>query len=75
MDHYKTLTSINATKLAIGIQGILLDMPKKSQRYPIRMFEAMIMDRKQVSPEAAKLVTEKIILTGILRMQDDNFVL
>jgi len=75
MDHYKNLVSINATRLATGIQGILLDMPKNRQRYPIKMFESMIMDRKQVSPEAARLVTEKIVLTGILRIQDDNFVL
>ena len=67
----KTITRIDSTRLACGIQQILLDMMKKGNdpRYPVEVFEQMIMDCKGVSREEAEKVTEKILGTGILRWE------
>lgn len=67
----KKLTSVNAVQLAIGIQSILLDMVKegKEAKYPVREFERLICETKQVSKQDAERVTEKVINTGIIRGQ------
>ena len=69
----KTITKIDAVQLAIGLQNILLDMAKKQNlhpsdaKYPVLLFEEMIIDQKNVSKKDAELVTERVINTGILR--------
>jgi SOS-response transcriptional repressor LexA len=76
----KTITKIEATKLAIGMQSILLDIAKEQGReakYPIRLFEEMIVKQKAVSKKDAEKVTEAIINTGIIRWElgSNSFVL
>lgn len=76
----KTITKIEATKLAIGMQSILLDIAKEQGReakYPIRLFEDQIVERKRVSKKDAEKVTEAIINTGIIRWElgSNSFVL
>jgi len=69
----KTITKIDAVQLAVGLQNILLDMAKKQNlhpsdvKYPVLLFEEMIIDQKNVSKKDAELVTERVINTGILR--------
>lgn len=67
----KTITKLDAPKLAMGIQQILLDMCKTKDPnevgYPVAEFERLLMDRKELSREDAEYVTEKIIATGIIR--------
>lgn len=81
----KTITHIDAEKLAIGIQQVLLEMLKKGRAddpdyeasYPVKEFERLIMDEKQVDKKDAELVTERVINTGIVRWEifGNNFVL
>lgn len=77
----KKLTNINAEKLAIGIQSILLDMRIKKgikePSYPVPEFERLIQEEKEVSKEDAELVTERILNIGIIRWDiiGNNFVL
>ena len=65
----KTLTKVDAIKLATGIQQILLDMAKAGiePSYPIDNFEHNIVERKQVTRKEAGRVTELVINTGIIR--------
>ena len=65
----KTITKIQALPLAIGIQKIMLDMihNKLEGQCPIEQFERLIMESKQVSEFEAKIVTEKVLATGIVR--------
>lgn len=67
----KTIVKIDAVKLAIGIQAILLDMVKegKTAQYPVAEFERLIVKQKQVSKADAEKVTERIIGTGIIRWE------
>ena len=69
MDNNKIITRIDAVPLAIGIQKLLLEMYKKygESAYPIKAFEQMIMNSKNVSIKEAERVTEKVINTGIIR--------
>lgn len=66
----KTITHIDRTKLAFGLQKILLDLAQegKPARYPIAEFERLITRRGIPKSEAEK-VTEAIIETGILRWE------
>lgn len=71
------ITKIEAEKLAIGIQKILLDMKVKDPSYPVKEFERLIMEEKGVSKKDAEKVTEAVINTGILKWEifANNFVL
>ena len=72
----KTITHIDSTRLACGIQQILLDMYKKGNdpRYPIEYIGQMIMDRKDVPKHEAKHVIAQILNTGIIRLDSSlNF--
>lgn len=76
----KQITKIDAVKLAIGMQSIILDIAKKEgreARYPIRLFEEQIVERKGVSKKEAERVTEAVINTGIIRwdLSSNSFVL
>lgn len=80
----KVISRIDAPKLAMGIQQILLDMYAKAKEkeveflgYPVDVFERMIMEDKQVSKDDAERVTEKILNTGIIRwdLTNNTFVL
>ena len=73
------LIKVEATKLAIGLQKILLDMQKEhgDSYYPVDEFERLIMEQKGVSKKDAELVTERVIATGIIRWEifSNKFVL
>jgi hypothetical protein len=68
----KKITHIDAEKLAIGMQKILLDMKKDGiaePHFPVERFEEMIQEQHGVSKKDAELVTEKMIGTGIVRWE------
>ena len=75
------LIQIKAVQLAIGLQKMLLDMKMRDgisePHYPISEFERLIQEEKGVSALEAKLVTDKVINTGIIRWEilGNNFVL
>jgi len=80
----KVISRIDAPKLAMGLQQILLDMDAKAKEkgveflgYPVDVFERMIMEDKQVSKDDAERVTEKVLNTGIIRwdLTRNTFVL
>jgi len=80
MNTQRMITSINAEKLAIGIQRILLDMKNdgiENPNFPVKRFEKMIQEQHGVSIEDAELVTEKVIAQGIIRWEifANNFIL
>lgn len=64
----KTITQIQPVPLAYGIQQILFDIQKKhgAAKYPINLFETLIMSAKEVSKQDAHYVTEKVLETGII---------
>lgn len=73
-----TLVSVDAMKLATGMQQILLDMFKEHGKaaYPIYTFERMITKRKKLSLNDAKEVTRRVLELGIIRKDENNcFVL
>lgn len=69
----KTLVKIDSAKLIAGLIEIL----KECGSYPVKDFEKMIVEEKQVSNKEAEKVTEIIINSGKIGWEifGNNFVL